>query len=113
MWYGNLEIRTMRNVRFQARARRPVMTAMGAKRSATARFSMSDFQHGAEIQNETLPGLGVGRLNSRFRENGTEDSRRAALTQAAARRRGSRGQSPLAGGAINLPLACTHRSAFS
>src|SRR5271170_4309615 len=28
-------------------------------------------------------------------ENSTEDSRRAALTQAAARRRGSRGQSPI------------------
>src|SRR5580698_3707707 len=72
------------------------MTALGAKQPATAQFSTSDFQHGAEIQNETLPGLGAGRLNSRFRENGTEDSRRAALTQAAARRRGSRGQSPLA-----------------
>jgi hypothetical protein len=32
----------------------------------------------------------------------TEDSRRAALTQAAARRRGSRGQSPLVGEARNL-----------
>src|SRR5271170_7603925 len=42
--------------------------------------------------------------NPRFCEYGTGDSRRAALTTAAARRLGSRGQSPLVGEAIKLQL---------
>jgi len=91
----------MLDVHFLARSRRGGMTEMGAKQPATARFSTSDFQHGAEIQNETLPGLGAGRLNARFRENGTQDSRRAALTTAAARRRGP-GAEPLVGEANRL-----------